>query len=267
MRRLALALICFGISGCGGCKKTESNPDAGPPSSTARPSSLERDERGHLRPKTPRPPDNPADLPPQPTVEPDWDLDPRDPARDYVLRYVRATLRYGEATPCVDARTAGQSGGKAVVEVRDARQAKGPGCAGGDTLRDTFLVDVASDRLESKTAPPLKKWPDGSDPLGPPNAPSDLDAPAPLRDALFGAQLTPIRFQAYGRGAYVVVTLAGWRPPLTPGAAGDPARDLAAKLCAANHALPLAFMAGIDRATVARVRCDDLPSVRWDDLR
>src|SRR5215470_465698 len=115
MRDLALALICLGISGCDGCKKTSGAPDAAPQSATVRP----RDELGHLIPKTPRPPDNPADIPPE-GREPDQDLDRRDPAGDYVERYVRATLRYGSETRCAEAHSAGQSGGRTVVEVTGA---------------------------------------------------------------------------------------------------------------------------------------------------
>jgi hypothetical protein len=263
MRGFGLVLICFGISGCGGCSKGSAGADAGAAAS-ARPGSVARDESGHLKPKAPRPPDNPADVPPQPTEELDADLDPRDPAHDYVERYVRATFRYGEASPCVDARTTGQSGGKAVVEVQRSMRS---GCPSEEAPHETFLVDVAADRLETKGPAPLKKWPDGSDPGGPPAAARDIDAPSALQRALFGVQLTPIRFQAYGRGAYLLVTLAGWHAPLTPGAPPEATREFAAKVCAANRALPLAFMAGIDRSTVARVRCGDAPAARWDTLR
>jgi len=247
MRAVALAMICLGISGCS--KTTADTADASARVPLSNP--VQRDETGHLKPRTPRPPDNPADLPPQPAQELDWDLDKADPAKDYVERYIRATQRYGASTKCAEAKTAGQSGGKNTVEVA--------GCV----PHETFQVDVGADRLEGKD---LKKWPDGSDPGGPKNAPLELDAVAPLRKALLALELTPIRFQGYARGAYLVVTLAGWRPPVTPATPPDATRDFAAKVCAANNDLPLGFIAGIDRATIVRVRCGASPSARWDRL-
>jgi hypothetical protein len=251
MRSLGLGLICLGISGCSGCKKSEAAPDAAPSASVAQRAPLVRDETGHLKPKSGRPPDNPADLPPQPGGEPDWDLDAADPAKDYVERYIRATQRYGASTRCAEAKTGGQSGGKTSVDV------------GGCVPKETFQVDVTADRLEGTN---LKKWPDGSDPGGPRNPTLELDTMGPLRAALLAAQLTPIRFQGYARGAYVVVTLAGWRPPVTPATSPEVLRDFATKVCAANQNLPLGLLAGIDRATIVRVRCGALPSARWDRL-
>jgi hypothetical protein len=245
MRRLALAMICFGISGCDGCKKTDAVA-ADASATVPRSSSAQRDETGHLKPKTPRPPDNPADLPPQPGQEPDWDLDKSDPAKDYVERYIRATQRYGDKAKCADVKSSG-----ATVEVS--------GCA----PRETFKVDVGADRLEGKD---LKKWPDGSDPGGPRNPTLELDPVPPVRQALVALQLTPIRFQGYARGAYLVVTLAGWRPPVTPNASPEAMKDFATKTCAANNGLPLALFAGIDRATIVRVRCGAEPSARVDRL-
>jgi hypothetical protein len=151
-----------------------------------------------------------------------------------------------------------------VVEVAGARK---PGCGQAEAPRETFLVDVSADRLETKGGAGLKKWPDGSDPGAPANAPVELDPMGPLRDALFAMDLTPVRFQGYGRGAYLVITLAGWRNPIAPGAPPEAMRDFAARTCAANTALPLGFLAGIDRATILRVRCGDPPSARWGTLK
>src|SRR5438093_761061 len=79
----------------------------------------------------------------------------------------------------------------------------------------------------------------GGDPGGPVAAPVEADAPpAKLKDALFAAKLTPVRTQLYGRGSYVVITLAGWRPPLTPSAAPASMSELVRATCAASDGLP-----------------------------
>src|SRR5579863_9194514 len=49
----------------------------------------------------------------------DWDLDPADPARDYVDRYILSTQRYGRETPCVSAQPSRVEGGRTLVDTRD----------------------------------------------------------------------------------------------------------------------------------------------------
>ncbi len=264
MRRLvfpALFLFFFGCKDKGSPAPAPSSTAAAQTPSSAPSSRLKRDEMGHLSPKTPRPQDNPADMPPHASRDPDWDLDKSDPARDYVERYVRATMRYGPETKCVETKVSGQSGAKAIVEVRDKKD----GCPTPRAdARDVFLVDVTGDRLESAKGGTLAKWPDGSDPAAPANAsPVELDPwSSPLKDVLIEMRLTPIRAQAYGRGSYLLVTIAGWRAPVTVNAPPELTRPFAERVCAATGGLPIAFVAGIDRATVLRVKCPG--TARWD---
>jgi hypothetical protein len=276
--RTRLILAVFLAAGCK--DRSAATPDAGGVAADAGSATssvasadarghLVRDPEGHLVPNRPRPKDDPAQIPAAPAGEPTWDLDKAEPAVDYVERYVRATKRYGDGAACVAAKAAGSRDGKALVEVRDADK-PAPACPSpkpGGAVRDAFLVDTDRDRLELAAGGALAKWPDGSDPAGPPAAPIEADAPpTTLRDVLFAAKLTPIRTQLYGRGAYVVLTLAGWRPPVTPNAAPATLTELAKTTCAANGGLPFGLFAGIDRRTMLRVRCGPAPSARWDVL-
>ena len=273
----AMFLAVVGCKGDGGAKADDAGvgPTAVPSTSSvasARPH-LVRDPDGRLVPARPRPSDDPALMPPVSGNAPTWDLDPSDPAADYVDRYVRATKRYGAATACVAAKAAGGRDGKALVDVfyidKPTPTCPTPPAGGGS--RDTFLVDVDRDRLELASggakSGALGKWPDGSDPAGPVGAPVEADAPpAKLKDALFAAKLTPVRTQLYGRGSYVVITLAGWRAPVPPSAPPASLADLVQATCAANDGLPFGVFAGIDRATMLRVRCGAAPAARWDRL-
>ena len=285
--RFELALACAGmcLSSCfkDKAKDTEEprRPDAAllaaaPADEAARAprpsasSRFARDSDGHLVPRTPRPVDDPADIPKAPTRELDWDLDKTDPARDYVDRYVRATLRYGDKMGCVKVMPSVSGSGARTVEVKDVA---GQGCpAPGDAARDRFRVSVPDDRLHlDGKGQPLKKWPDGSDPEGPANAASvGKDEPdlngwnGKAKAALQGAKLTPIRAQWYGRGSYPLITVAGWRAPVVRGATPEALKAVAETVCEASGGLPLGVVAGIDRSTVLRFSCPAL--THWDAL-
>jgi hypothetical protein len=134
-----------------------------------------------------------------------------------------------------------------------------------------FLVDVAEDRLavdDSGKRQPLARWPDGSDPQGPPNDVRQVDDvrgwKAPLGEAFRKRLLVPIRVQAYGRGTYPVVTIAGWHGDVTPEASMDALRSVAEGMCAASRGAPMGIFAGIDRSKILRIRCP--AAVRWDRL-
>ena len=279
MRVQLLALACVGmcLSSCAKDKpKEEAIPDAALLSpapdepAAARPlasSRFGRDSNGHLVPRTPRPADDPADIPKAPSRELDWDLAKDDAARDYVDRYIHATVRYGDKTACTKALPSTSSSGARVVEVKDAA---GPGCpAPGDAVRDRFRVSVSEDRLHLEgKGEPLKKWPDGSDPEGPPKTASDEadvnGLNGKVKAALQAMKLTPIRAQWYGRGSYLLITLAGWRAPVLRGAPSDALQPVAEKICAASGGQPMAIVAGIDRAMVLRLTCP--AAARWDEL-
>jgi hypothetical protein len=200
-----------------------------------------------------------AQMLPVASRDPDWGLDPNDPARDYVGRYLRATRRYGAQTPCVVVRPSTFADGKSTVETRN--DASGT-CGAPDELRDRFFVKVATDRMSldaSLHQPPLQKWPDGSDPEGPAAKVSDgqdLRAwKASLGTTIRALQLVPLRIQLYGRGTFPVVSLAGWHGPvmrdMTPAQLATPAKAL----CLANDGEPMGFFAGLDRSTLLRITC------------
>jgi hypothetical protein len=277
---LIAASLALGGTGCGGCTRSAPEPgaqDASPATSAATSESVSssaaawlarhpRDDAGHLIPKESPPPDDPASLPPKPGRDPDWDLDRDDPARDYVRRYVIGTGRYGGALDCVDVGGSQDAGERRRVEVKTAAS-----CPGAGTVRDVFLVDVAGDRLsvdDKAKRDPLAHWPDGSDPEGPPSPirnESDMHAwKGSLRDAIRAQQLVAVRIQAYGRGTYPVVTLAGWHGVVKPAAAPEDLRTVSDALCRAGSGMPLAFVAGIDRSTILRIRCPG--AARWDRL-
>ncbi len=223
---------------------------------------------GHPPPRRHDPPPIPADaaIPPQPKGLPSWVLDPNDPARDYVDRYVRSTYRYGPQTSCVVIGKS-QFAGKTTVDV--SNDASGT-CGDANVVRETFEVNVAADRLsliDAAKHDALKKWPDGSDPEGPAGMAIEKDAhvwKAPLHEALTKLELVPVRLQWYGRGTYPIVTIAGWHGLLMRDATPDTLHDIAQKVCPANDNRPFAIFAGVDRATILRFDCPD--RVRWEVL-
>jgi hypothetical protein len=269
LRRWLLSTLVVGAAsalGCRGCNSTPSEPGADGGASvaaTAR-TPIPRDDAGHLIPRS-SPPPPPPDAPPKPLREPDWDLDSDDAARDYVRRYALGTKRYGDTLDCVDVAPSEGAGDRRRVEVRVRAD-----CASTSKLGDVFLVDVAGDRLtvDDKTKRnPLARWPDGSDPEGPAGDVRQLSDlrkwSGPLGDAFHGMMLVPVRVQAYGRGTYPVVTIAGWHGELSPAASAEELQPTAAALCKANGG-PLGIFANIDRSRMLRIRCPG--TARWDRL-
>jgi hypothetical protein len=229
---------------------------------------LVKDDAGHYIPSTPPPPEDLSKLPPKASREPDWDLDHDDPARDYVTRYVQATTRYGDQTPCVAVQASKAKGSRRLVEVRDDPTST---CGGAsEAVRDVFLVDVAGDRLtrdDPRASPPLKRWPDGSDPEGPPGKTGSVDDvpkwASPIHDALTALKLSAMRVELLGRGSYPVITLAGWYGAVKLRASPDDLKPAAEKLCAGNAALAMTLFGGLDRANALRIRCHP-STARWD---
>jgi hypothetical protein len=223
----------------------------------------------------PVPTDDPRTF--KPGRDPDMDLDTTDPASDYVRRYVAGTKRYGDRLDCVDIQPSKPSGDKRSVEVKNTATCATPlppGQAPG-AVRDVFVVDVAADRLsldDPSKREALQKWPDGSDPEGPAAAKvrsvdDTVHWKSPLNDAVRSQLLVPMRVQAYGRGTYPVVSLAGWYGVVQPGAAPDTLKPLATALCAGNAGLPLGLLTAMDRSRILRIRCGkEGPSSRWDTL-
>ena len=204
----------------------------------------------------------------QSTRTPDWTFDADDPARDYVGRYLRATLRYGTETACVVLGRSSFKNGESMVEVRNPADGS---CGKAAELRDTFIANVSGDRLRIDDADhhgPLKAWPDGSMPDAPPAPIASIGDlfhwKAPLHDSIKKAHLYPLRVQLYGRGTYPVITLAGWHELFDPkgdiAALKAPAEDL----CAATQGAPMAFFAELDRSTLLRIDCPDNP--HWEKL-
>ena len=274
-RRALLVLLGGSTSACNGCAPStrELAPDATPtdvapargPTTINSGSRLARDDAGHLVPRSSPPPLTPDAAPPKPSREPDWDLDSEDDARDYALRYVRGTERYADERECVELGPSEPQGSRRRVEARTKA-----GCAGAGTLRDVFLVAVAEDSIgvEDRSRP-LPRWPDGSDPDGPPRSEvKQLDDlrkwRAPLADAFRKLTLVPIRAQLYGRGTYLVVTVAGWHGTLTPEATTDDLQAVAVELCGATGGASMGVFAGVDRSRMLRIRCPR--GARWDRL-
>lgn len=209
-----------------------------------------------------------AGPPPEVRRQPDWDLAKDDPARDYARRYAFFTKRYPDGLDCVEFG--------ASTPVRDVRQvvvSTAAACPTGGpvgTVRDVFLVDVAGDHLtvDDKTKRnPLAKWPDGSDPEGPaaPDIREITDMRSwktPLYDALIKQGLAPLRVQAYGRGTYPVVSIAGWHGAVQLNAAPDALQPLADAMCGANSNMPMGIVAGFDRAHLLRITCPS--ATRWE---
>jgi hypothetical protein len=271
----------LGAAGCSGCGRTAPEPvaeDAAPSTSAAAAASASaaaaaawlarhpRDDAGHLIPRSGPPPLDSTQQPNRAGREPDWDLDADDPARDYVRRYAAGTGRYGGTLDCVDLGASQEAGDRRRVEVKTASS-----CPGAGSMRDVFVVDVGGDRLsvdDKSKRDALARWPDGSDPEGPPSPVrdgNDMHAwKGSLRDVIRDRQLVAVRIQAYGRGTYPVVTLAGWHGAVRPGASPDDLRALAEQLCRAGGGMPLAFVAGVDRSNILRIRCPG--AARWESL-
>jgi hypothetical protein len=138
-------------------------------------------------------------------------------------------------------------------------------------VRDVFLVDLASDHLtvdDKGKREPLARWPDGSDPEGPPGPVNEMGTlrnwRGPLKDALSAQLLVPVRIQSYGRGSYPVVTIAGWHAAITPNASPPRLDTFADAVCKANGGAPMGLFAGLDRSLILRVRCPG--GARWQRL-
>ena len=200
----------------------------------------------------------------------DWTFDAEDPARDYVGRYLRATLRYGKDTSCILLGRSTFRNNDAVVEVRNpANHTCGPPAA----LRDRFLADVALDRIKLEDPShqaPLRPWPDGSSPDGPPNEVVDVQNlvswRSPLREGIKKQKLWPLRIQLHGRGTYPVVSIAGWHDLFDPKRDVTALKDAARSLCEANDQSPLAFIGAEGGAVdlILRIDCPDNP--HWEHL-
>lgn len=194
-----------------------------------------------------------------------WDLDPEDPARDYVRRYVKATKRYDDKSDCVVVGKGVDKGGKQSVEVRE----NPPKCGTANTVRDVFYVDVVKDRLtvdDPAKRAPLAPWPDGSKPdekAAPVSVIESIrDWRTPMADTFDTLRLSPIRIQGYGRGTYTVVTLSGWREPLARNASDAKLREAVKKLCTANENHSFAVAAGFNDPVWLRAKCPDA-SYKW----
>lgn len=274
-----MAALAAGLSGCSGCNRaSEPSPIAGNTPDAAgagKPSWLAHPIPSLAVSTPPVASDDPRVF--KSGRDPDMDLDTSDPAADYVRRYAASTKRYGDHLDCVDIEPSQPAGDKRSVEVRNAATCATPFPAGQapGTVRDVLLVDLAGDHLSLQDASnhePLQRWPDGSDPEGPPAPrPREIDDTvhwkSPLNDAMRAQMLVPIRVQAYGRGTYPVISLAGWHGVVEPGASPDALRPLSTALCQANDGLPLALFTVMDRTRVLRVRCGKSgPSTRWDTL-
>lgn len=277
---LAIGALAAGASGCSGCNRAaEPTPaassSAGDAGKAGSPSWLSHPTPSLAVSAPPTPSDDPRMF--KPGRDPDMDLDTNDPSSDYVRRYVAITKRYGDHLECVDVQPSKPAGDKRSVEVRNAATCPTP-LPGGQTpgaVRDVFIVDVAADHLsldDPSKRDPLQKWPDGSDPEGPP-APKvrEIDDTAhwksTLNDAIRSQLLVPLRVQAYGRGAYPVITLAGWHGVVQPGASPDTLRPVATALCKGNDGLPLGLLTALDRSRILRIRCGkEGASTRWDTL-
>jgi hypothetical protein len=196
-----------------------------------------------------------------------WDLDPADPARDYVRRYATATKRYGELVECVSFGKSVRQGTKSKVEVREAPS---PKCKTGTAVRDVFLVDVAGDRLtvdDPAAWAPLTVWPDES-------KPDEKAAPVvsinrvrewttPMKDMFELLRLSVIRIQGYGRGSYLVITLSGWHTPLAHDAPEAKLKEALKKLCDANDGHSFAVASQMEGPVWLRENCA-AGTYKWD---
>jgi len=206
--------------------------------------------------------------PPVPSPPPDVRIDPTDPAREYVARYVRATHRYGDKAACVVVAPSTFVDGKSLVETRN--DASGA-CGKADDVRDRFRVTLATDRMsldDSLHQPKLQPWPDGSDPDGPPKAVADVQDlrkwKSKLGEAFRHLQLAPLRVQLYGRGSYPVISIAGWHGPVLRGMSPAELEAPAKALCEASDGDSMGVFAGVDRWTILRITCPG--SARFESL-
>ncbi len=204
----------------------------------------------------------------RPARLPDWALDPDDPAKDYVGRYLRATTRYHADTACVVLGKSSFKNGDYLVEVRNPADGS---CGNPGDLRDTFIANVATDRMridDPAHHAPLKAWPDGSMPDAAPAdvlSISDLKKwKTPVHDTIKEQQLYPLRIQLYGRGTYPVVTLAGWHALFDPKGDVSAIKPAARAFCTANNGSPMGFFAEMNRKLLLRIDCPDNP--HWEDL-
>jgi hypothetical protein len=200
----------------------------------------------------------------------DWTFDAEDPARDYVGRYLRASLRYGRDTACVLLGKSTFRNGEAVVEVRNPADNT---CGAPGALRDTFVADVATDRIkldDRSHQAPLRPWPDGSAPDGPANEVADVQNlvkwRSPLHDAIKKQQLWPLRIQLFGRGTYPVVSIAGWHGTFDPKGDVEALKSAAHDLCAANDQSPLGFVSGQGGTVEQMLRIDCPANPHWERL-
>jgi hypothetical protein len=263
---LAIAVAAFG------CNRTQpAEPgafDAGPRHASSLSEAIGLSAE---KPPPPLPPTD-ADFVKVGQHELDWDLDPADRASDYVERYIQATQRYRGERTCVSAQPSRVENGRSLVDTRDTSD---HGCKGTGAVRDTFAVDVESDRLEladPSRGAALADWPDGSSPGGMPGSspkegPSIEQWQSPLLKALKGLLLVPLRVQFYGRGSYPVVSIAGWHGTLTPTSSPAELSSDAAALCQASAGFPMGILATMDRSLVLRVHCSaNGPTTRWEHL-
>ena len=197
---------------------------------------------------------------------PDVDYDAKDPAQDYVGRYVRATNRYGDDATCARLDPSKPKDGKRVVAVR------GRASCGSADPHDTFVVDLAADRLalaDGSNGGPLAAWPDGSAPGAEARPIQTLatarDWASPVADTLSELGLTPSRIELHGRGTYRIVSLAGWTEPVAKDASRESQHAVAKKLCAANGE-SLALFGGGAPHELARIRCPN-GDTEWESLR
>jgi hypothetical protein len=251
------------------CDRTDEPPAAPASSAPITSASASPANSGSRRPApTPVTADSAARMLPVASRDPDWGLDPADPARDYVMRYLKASKRYGAKASCVVTKASTFTENKSIVETRNDPSGA---CGKADDLRDRFFVSVATDRLsldESLHQPKLQSWPDGSDPGAPPGKIIDLQDlrtwKAGLRDSFRKLELAPLRVQLYGRGTYPVISIAGWHGPVLRSMSPAELESPAKTHCEANDGAPLGIFAGMDRATLLRVTCPS--SARFESL-
>jgi hypothetical protein len=237
----ALVLFMFATGASGGCSKARNEASA------------EREA--------------PAETQAAPDLRvPDLDLDAKDPAQDYVGRYVRATKRYGDDATCARLDRSKLDAGRRVVPVRGRAR-----CGSAD-LHDEFVVDVAADRLAlgpGSNGGPLAAWPDGSAPDAEGHGVQTLvgakDWASPVVDAMNDLGLSPSRVEVYGRGTYRIVSLAGWTEPVAKDAPREGLRAVGKKLCAANGE-SFALLGGGAPYELARIRCPN-GDTEWESLR
>jgi hypothetical protein len=242
----------------------------------AQPPSAESATHGPFKPAREKPllppiasaADSAAAMLPRASREPDMGLDAKDPAKDYVARYLKATKRYGANAACVVTMPSTFKDNTDVVETHNDSTGS---CGKADELRDRFFVSVTTDHMTidpSLHQPKLQSWPDGSDPDGPAGKVGDVQDlrhwKTGLRDAFHKLQLAPLRVQLYGRGTYPIVSIAGWHGPVLRTMTADELEGPAKALCEANDGNPLGVFAALDRSTLLRITCHG--GARFDAL-